>query len=223
MNASNLRAVYRAPQPDPFCRPCVSPVCLDGYESTPLITECAPNRTSAQLSYVGGASRSVAGTLRGLQGGRRRMSSLRWVASSRIGEMLVSEATNTDVLVGQWRCIPDRQPRDWLGPVLGPQRVVVQHCCIATWRRRSRRCGPRRRRRSSRWFFEFSVVRAARWGDVRCVAWTEVDRAEGPAGNWVGESPIRILPADHHLVGTGPRVTPSVRSALGTLTEAHHL
>ena len=52
----------------------------------------------------------MAGTLRGLQGGRRRMSSLRWVASSRIGETLVSEATNTDVLVGQWRCIPDRQP-----------------------------------------------------------------------------------------------------------------
>ena len=51
-------------------------------------------------------------------------------------------------------------------------------CRIATWRRRSRRCGGRGRSRSSSLAFEFVVLTAARWGEVRGAEWV-ADRSEG--------------------------------------------
>ena len=105
------------------------------------------------------------------------LSSLERYAIPRIGKMPVSEVTSSDVIgilapiwhdtattarklrqriraVMEWAVAMDLRPDnpcDRIGPVLGSQGNLVRHMRalpIARWRRRSRRCGRRRRGRS---------------------------------------------------------------------------
>ncbi len=136
------------------------------------------------------------------------MASLRRYAFPRIGEVAVSDVTSADVLeiltpiwhvkvasarnvrwriraVLEWAVAMEYRadnPCDRIGPVLGPQYHVVQH----------QRALPHREvasaietvRESSappvlKLAFEFLVLTAARWGEVRLAEWGEVDRADG--------------------------------------------
>ena len=136
------------------------------------------------------------------------MASLRRYAFPRIGRMPVSEVTSGDVLeilapiwhvkAATARCVRQRirmvlewavamefrtdNPSDRVGPVLGPQDAVVRHM----------RALPHREVGSAlekvqasdampvaKLSFEFLVLTAARWGEVRWAEWAEIDRAEG--------------------------------------------
>ena len=57
---------------------------------------------------------------------------------------------------------------DRIGPVLGPQHDVVQHMRALPHHALAVRLA-----------FEFLVLTAARWGEVRWAEWTEIDRDEG--------------------------------------------
>ena len=73
-------------------------------------------------------------------------------------------------------------PCDRIGPVLGPQHNVVQH--MRALPHREVAAAIRTARESTvplavRLAFEFLVLTAARWGEVRWAEWTEIDRDEG--------------------------------------------
>ena len=130
-------------------------------------------------------------------------------AFPRIGKMMpVSEVTSADVLeilapiwhtkadtarrlrqriraVLEWAVAMEFRidnPCDRIDPVLGPQRDVVQH--MRALPHREVAAAIRTARASTvplavRLAFEFLVLTAARWGEVRWAEWTEIDRDEG--------------------------------------------
>ena len=129
-------------------------------------------------------------------------------AFPRIGKMPVSEVTSADVLeilapiwhtkadtarrlrqriraVLEWAVAMEFRidnPCDRIDPVLGPQRDVVQH--MRALPHREVAAAIRTARASTvplavRLAFEFLVLTAARWGEVRWAEWTEIDRDEG--------------------------------------------
>ena len=129
-------------------------------------------------------------------------------AFPRIGKMPVSEVTSADVLeilAPIWHTKADTARRlrqriravlEWavamefridnpchrIGPVLGPQHNVVQH--MRALPHREVAAAIRTARASTvppagRLAFEFLVLTAARWGEVRWAEWTEIDRDEG--------------------------------------------
>ena len=136
---------------------------------------------------------------------REWMSSLRRLAFPRIGKMPVSEVTSADVLkiltpiwhqqaptarrvrqrlraVLEWAVAMEFRidnPCDRIGPVLGPQQDVTEHMQALPHReaaavirtvRGSTALG------AARLAFEFLVLTAARWGEVRWAGWEEIDR-----------------------------------------------
>ena len=136
------------------------------------------------------------------------LSGLERYAFPRIGKMPVSEVSSADlleILSPIWHVKPDmarklRQhlravlewavamelridnPCDRVGPVLGPQHNVVQHMQALPHRKvpaairtvRASTGAP-----AVRLAFEFLVLTAARWGEVRWAERTEIDRDEG--------------------------------------------
>ena len=136
---------------------------------------------------------------------REWMSSLRRFAFPRIGKMLVSEVTSADVLeilspiwhrkaqtarrvrqrlraVLEWAVAMEFRmdnPCDRIGPVLGPQQDVTEHMQALPHREvaavirtvRASAALP-----AARLAFEFLVLTAARWGEVRWAEWEEIDR-----------------------------------------------
>ena len=129
-------------------------------------------------------------------------------AFPRIGKLPVSEVTSADVLeilapiwhekaatarklrqrlhaVLEWAVAMEFRidnPCDRIGPVLGPQHNVVQH--MRALPHRDVAAAIRTARASTvppavRLAFEFLVLTAARWGEVRWAEWTEIDRDEG--------------------------------------------
>ena len=148
------------------------------------------------------------GGWRGRRHPREWMSSLRRFAFPRIGKMPVSEVTSADVLevlTPIWhtkaptaRCVRQRlravlewavameyrldNPCDRIGPVLGAQQDVVEHMQALPHREVA---GVIRTVRASgalpaaRLAFEFLVLTAARWGEVRWAEWAEIDRDVG--------------------------------------------
>ena len=136
------------------------------------------------------------------------MSSLERYAFPRIGKMPVSEVTSADVLeilapiwhtkadtarrlrqriraVLEWAVAMEFRidnPCDRIDPVLGPQHNVVQH--MRALPHREVAAAIRTARESTvplavRLAFEFLVLTAARWGEVRWAEWTEIDRENG--------------------------------------------
>ena len=137
------------------------------------------------------------------------MASFRRYVFGRIGRMPVSEVTSGDVLeilapvwhvkshtgpagapahahgpgVGRGDGIPDRQP-----PATGSCRSSEHRtpwcgtcglCRIVRWGRRSGRCWASNSAPVSMLAFEFLVLTAARWGEVRWAEWSEIDQTEG--------------------------------------------
>ena len=136
------------------------------------------------------------------------MTSLRRFAFPRIGKMPVSEVTSADVLeilspiwhtkAPTARCVRQRlravlewavameyrldNPCDRIGPVLGAQKDVVEHMQALPHRKvaaaiqmvRASAAVP-----AAKLAFEFLVLTAARWGEVRWVEWAEIDRDGG--------------------------------------------
>ena len=136
---------------------------------------------------------------------REWMSSLRRLAFPRIGKMPVSEVTSADVLeilspiwhrkaqtarrvrqrlraVLEWAVAMEFRidnPCDRIGPVLGPQQDVTEHMQALPHREvaavirtvRASAAVP-----AARLAFEFLVLTAARWGEVRWAGWEEIDR-----------------------------------------------
>ena len=73
-------------------------------------------------------------------------------------------------------------PCDRIDPVLGPQRDVVQHMRALPHREVAAAIQTARASTvplAVRLAFEFLVLTAARWGEVRWAEWTEIDRDEG--------------------------------------------
>ena len=136
---------------------------------------------------------------------REWISSLRRFAFPRIGKMPVSEVTSADVLeiltpiwhrkaqtarrvrqrlraVLEWAVAMEFRidnPCDRTGPVLGPQQDVTEHMQALPHREvaavirtvRASAAMP-----AARLAFEFLVLTAARWGEVRWTGWEEIDR-----------------------------------------------
>ena len=136
------------------------------------------------------------------------MASLRRYAFPSVGDMAVSDVTSADVLeiltpiwhvkaalarnmqwriraVLEWAVAMEYRadnPCDRLGPVLGPQYDVTQHLRALPHREVA---GAIETVRASEeepvvaLTFEFLVLTAARWSEVRLAEWAEIDRAEG--------------------------------------------
>ena len=136
---------------------------------------------------------------------REWISSLRRLAFPRIGKVPVSEVTSADVLeiltpiwhqqaptarrvrqrlraVLEWAVAMEFRmdnPCDRIGPVLGPQQDVTEHMQALPHREvaavirtvRTSVAVP-----AGRLAFEFLVLTAARWGEVRWAEWEEIDR-----------------------------------------------
>ena len=129
-------------------------------------------------------------------------------AFPRVGKLPVSEVTSADMLeilapiwhekaatarklrqrlhaVLEWAVAMEFRidnPCDRIGPVLGPQHNVVQH--MRALPHREVAAAIRTARASTvppdvRLAFEFLVLTAARWGEVRWAEWTEIDRENG--------------------------------------------
>ena len=145
---------------------------------------------------------------RGRRHHREWMSSLRRFAFPRIGKMPVSEVTSADVLeiltpiwhrkassarrvrqrlraVLEWAVAMEYRidnPCDRIGPVLGPQYDVTKHMQalphreVAAVIRTVRASGALP---AARLAFEFLVLTAARWSEVRWAEWAETDRDAG--------------------------------------------
>ena len=145
---------------------------------------------------------------RGRRHHREWMSSLKRFAFPRIGRMPVSEVTSADVLeilspiwhrkassarrvrqrlraVLEWAVAMEFRidnPCDRIGPVLGLQHDVSEHMralphrevAAAIWTVRAATALP-----AARLAFEFLVLTAARWGEVRWAEWEEIDRDAG--------------------------------------------
>ena len=136
------------------------------------------------------------------------MSSLRRFAFPRIGKMPVSGVTSADVLEilsPVWhtkaptaRCVRQRlravlewavameyrldNPCDRIGPVLGAQQDVVEHMRALPHREVAsviRTVRVAAAMPAARLAFEFLVLTAARWGEVRWAEWAEIDRDGG--------------------------------------------
>ena len=136
---------------------------------------------------------------------REWISSLSRFAFPRIGKMPVSEVTSADVLeiltplwhrkvetarrvrqrlraVLEWAVAMEFRidnPCDRIGPVLGPQQDVTEHMQALPHREvaaviRTVRASPALP--AARLAFEFLVLTAARWGEVRWAEWEEIDR-----------------------------------------------
>ena len=140
--------------------------------------------------------------------GRDWMLTFERYAFPRIGKMPVSEVTSADVLeilapiwhtkadtarrlrqriraVLEWAVAMEFRidnPCDRIGPVLGPQHNVVQHMRALPHREVAAAIQTARASTvplAVRLAFEFLVLTAARWGEVRWAEWTEIDRDEG--------------------------------------------
>ena len=129
-------------------------------------------------------------------------------AFPRVGKLPVSEVTSADILeilapiwhekaataqklrqrlhaVLEWAVAMEFRidnPCDRIGPVLGPQHNVVQH--MRALPHGEVAAAIRTARASTvplavRLAFEFLVLTAARWGEVRWAEWTEIDRENG--------------------------------------------
>ncbi len=145
---------------------------------------------------------------RGRRHHREWMSSLRRFAFPRIGKMPVSEVTSADLLeiltpiwhrkassarrvrqrlraVLEWAVAMEYRidnPCDRIGPVLGPQHDVTEHMralphgeVAAAIRTVQAATAPE----VAKLAFEFLVLTAARWGEVRWAEWEEIDRDAG--------------------------------------------
>ena len=135
------------------------------------------------------------------------MSSLERYVFPRIGEMAVSDVTSADVLeiltpiwhvkaalarnvrwriraVLEWAMAMELRtdnPCDRLGSVLGSQHDVVQHLRALPHREVGSAIKAARTSEAEpavRLAFEFLVLTAARWGEVRWGEWAEIDRKE---------------------------------------------
>ena len=133
--------------------------------------------------------------------------SLETYAFPRIGGRLVSEVTSADVLevltpiwhekaqtarrvrqrvraVLEWAVAMELRPDnpcDRIGPVLGPQRAPVQHMRALPHRDVSAAVEAVQTSGAApvvRLAFEFLVLTAARWGEVRGAEWTEIDTSD---------------------------------------------
>ena len=134
------------------------------------------------------------------------MTSLRRFAFPRIGKMPVPEVTSADVLeilspiwhtkAPTARCVRQRlravlewavameyrldNPCDRIGPVLGAQKDVVEHMRALPHRKVAAAIGTVRESRAlevAKLAFEFLVLTAARWSEVRWAEWAEIDRS----------------------------------------------
>ena len=159
-------------------------------------------------------------------------------AFPRIGKMPVSEVTSADVLeilapiwhtkadtarrlrqriraVLEWAVAMEFRidnPCDRIDPVLGPQRDVVQH--MRALPHREVAAAIRTARASTvplavRLAFEFLVLTAARWGEVRWAEWTEIDRKEAV---WT-VPPARMKARREHRVPLCGRATEILEEA----------
>ena len=140
--------------------------------------------------------------------GREWRSSLERYAFPRIGQVPVSPVTSADVLeiltpiwhtkahtarlvhqrirtVLEWAVAMELRtddPCDRLGPVLGPQHDVVQHMQAVPHREVASAIEAVRGsgvKPVVKLVFEFLVLTAARWGEVRWAEWAKIDLAEG--------------------------------------------
>ena len=140
--------------------------------------------------------------------GRDWMLTFERYAFPRVGKLPVSEVTSADMLeilapiwhekaatarklrqrlhaVLEWAVAMEFRidnPCDRIGPVLGPQHNVVQH--MRALPHREVAAAIRTARASTvplavRLAFEFLVLTAARWGEVRWAEWTEIDQENG--------------------------------------------
>ena len=136
---------------------------------------------------------------------REWISSLRRFAFPRISKVPVSEVTSADVLeiltpiwhqqaptarrvrqrlraVLEWAVAMEYRidnPCDRIGPVLGPQQDVTEHMQALLHREVAaviRRVRASAAVPAARLAFEFLVLTAARWGEVRWTEWAEIDR-----------------------------------------------
>ena len=169
------------------------------------------------------------------------MSSLRRFAFARIGEIPVSQVTSADVLeiltpiwhtkattarklrqrirtVLEWAVAMEFRtdnPCDRLGPVLGAQDAVVQHMRALPHREVASALETVRASEGMpvvKLVFEFLVLTAARWGEVRGAEWAEIDRREG----------VWTVPATRMKAKREHRV-PLCRRAMEILEEARTL
>ena len=169
------------------------------------------------------------------------MSSLRRFAFARIGEIPVSQVTSADVLeiltpiwhtkattarklrqrirtVLEWAVAMEFRtdnPCDRLGPVLGAQDAVVQHMRALPHREVASALETVRASEGMpvvKLVFEFLVLTAARWGEVRGAEWAEIDRREG----------VWTVPATRMKAKREHRV-PLCRPAMEILEEARTL
>ena len=145
---------------------------------------------------------------RGRRHHREWMSSLRRFAFPRIGKMPVSEVTSADLLeiltpiwhrkassarrvrqrlraVLEWAVAMEYRidnPCDRIGPVLGPQHDVTEPLRALPHREVAgaiRTVQAATALPAARLAFEFLVLTAARWGEVRWAEWEEIDRDAG--------------------------------------------
>ena len=169
------------------------------------------------------------------------MSSLRRFAFARIGEIPVSQVTSADVLeiltpiwhtkattarklrqrirtVLEWAVAMEFRtdnPCDRLGPVLGAQDAVVQHMRALPHREVASALETVRASEGMpvvKLVFEFLVLTAARWGEVRGADWAEIDRTDG----------VWTVPATRMKAKREHRV-PLCRRAVEILDEARTL
>ena len=172
---------------------------------------------------------------------RAWLSSLERFAFGRIGKMPVTEVTGADiyeVLAPIWHVKPPTartlrrrmravlewavamelrpdNPCDRVGRVLGPQNDVVRHMKALPHREVAAALGTVRASDSLpvvKLAFEFLVLTAARWGEVRWAVWPEMDHREG----------VWTVPAKRMKANRKHRVPLSGR-ALEILDEAQRL
>ena len=145
---------------------------------------------------------------RGRRSHREWMASLRRYAFPRIGKMPVSEVTSADLLeiltpiwhrkassarrvrqrlraVLEWAVAMEYRidnPSDRIGPVLGAQHDVTEHMRALPHREVAAAIRTVRAATAlpaAKLAFEFLVLTAARWGEVRWAEWSEIDRDGG--------------------------------------------
>ena len=161
---------------------------------------------------------------------REWLSSLRRIAFPRIGKVPVSEVTSADVLeiltpiwhrkaetarrvrlrlraVLEWAVAMEYRidnPCDRIGPILGTQQHVARHMRALPHRKVAaaiRTVRGSTALEATKLAFEFLVLTAARWGEVRWAEWEEIDRSGG-----VWTVPARRMKANrqHRVPLCGP-------------------
>ena len=172
---------------------------------------------------------------------REWLSSLRRLAFPRIGKVPVSEVSSADVLeiltplwhrkaetarrvrlrlraVLEWAVAMEYRvdnPCDRIGPVLGAQQHVAQHMRALPHREVAAAIGTVRGStalEAAKLAFEFLVLTAARWSEVRWAEWAEIDRSRR----------VWTIPARRMKVNRQHRV-PLCRRALEILEAAEAL